>query len=180
MNEEKQWIAEHTNQKKVEGTLSQAVKNTDIFIGVSAPKALSQDDVRSMNPQCMVLALANPVPEIYPAEAKAAGAFVTATGRGDFDNQVNNSLAFPGIFKAIRSYRIPEINEAMYEAAARAIAAMVPDDKLTPSFVIPSSMDQTTAGIISRTIGDLAVKQANIRPVPTGLPDLINSEQFDA
>lgn len=169
MNSQKQWIAENTNQKKLQGELAEVIKGAHVFIGVSAAGALSKDMVRSMADKSFVLALANPEPEIYPKEAKEAGAYVTATGRGDFHNQVNNSLAFPGLFKAIYRYRAKAITEAMKLAAARALASLVTDDKLTPERLIPEPLSLGVPIRISQICGEEAKKEGIIRPAPNNM-----------
>jgi malic enzyme len=166
MNPEKDWIAEHTNEKGIVGGLADVIKGADIFIGVSVAKALSKDMVRSMNKDSMVLALANPEPEIYPYEAKEAGAFVTGTGRSDFDNQVNNSLAFPGLFKSIMQHRISTITDSMKLAAAQALASLVADRDLSPEQVIPEPLSVGVPNKISEIVGECARKEGLIRPAP--------------
>jgi malate dehydrogenase (oxaloacetate-decarboxylating) len=125
MNEFKNKLAAITNREKVHGQLEDVIKGSDIFIGVSVAGALKPEMVKSMNKDCFILALANPVPEILPDEAKQAGAFIVATGRSDFKNQVNNSLAFPGIFKGAIEANAQKITREMKLAAAHAIANLV-------------------------------------------------------
>lgn len=166
MNPEKDWIAENTNEKGLQGGLKDVIKGADIFIGVSVAKALTQDMVRTMNKDSLVLALANPEPEIYPAEAKEAGAFVTGTGRSDFHNQVNNSLAFPGLFKAIMLHRISTITDSMKLAAAKALASLVPDKELSPEKVIPEPLSVGVPNRIADVVGELAEKEGLLRAAP--------------
>lgn len=166
MNPEKDWLAAKTNEKKLMGSLADVIKGADVFIGVSVGKALSQDMVRSMNKDPMVLALANPEPEIYPSEAREAGALVTGTGRGDFDNQVNNSLAFPGLFKAIMHHRISQITDSMKLAAARALASLVSGHELSPAKVIPEPLSIGVPNKIAEVVGQLAEKEGLNRPAP--------------
>lgn len=135
----------------------------DIFIGVSAPGIVSQDMVRSMNPDAILFAMANPTPEIMPDEAKAAGARVIGTGRSDFPNQVNNVLAFPGIFRGALDVRATEINEEMKLAAAHAIAAMIKDEDLSENNIIPNALDKSVAGNIASAIKKAARKTSVAR-----------------
>lgn len=131
-------MAKLTNKNKRKGGLSEAMTGADAFIGVSKPNLVSQDMVRSMADMPIIFAMANPTPEIMPDLAKAAGAFVVGTGRSDFPNQINNVVAFPGIFKGALSVRARDINEEMKRAAARAIAESVPADKLCADFILPT------------------------------------------
>lgn len=134
-------IARLTNRENRKGTLADAVKGADIFVGVSAPNILSQDMVRSMKDDAIVMAMANPVPEIMPDAAKAAGARVVGTGRSDFPNQINNVLAFPGVFKGALAVRAREINEEMKVAAAHAIAGLAADG-LSEEYILPDALDK--------------------------------------
>ncbi|MCR4584558.1 MAG: NADP-dependent malic enzyme [Lachnospiraceae bacterium] len=131
-------MAEVTNPENISGSLADALKGADIFIGVSAPGIVTKDMVRSMNSDAILFAMANPDPEILPSDAKEAGARIVGTGRSDFPNQVNNVIAFPGIFKGALEGRAPQITEEMKMAAALAIASMVPEDKLSEEYVIPA------------------------------------------
>ena len=131
-------MAEVTNPENISGSLADALKGADIFIGVSAPNIVTKDMVRSMNSDAILFAMANPDPEILPSDAKEAGARIVGTGRSDFPNQVNNVIAFPGIFKGALEGRAPQITEEMKMAAALAIASMVPEDKLSEEYVIPA------------------------------------------
>ena len=130
-------MAQITNKEKLAGSLADAMKGADILIGVSKPGVVSQDMIRSMAKDPIVFVMSNPVPEIMPDEAKAAGAAVVGTGRSVFPNQVNNVLAFPGIFRGALDARAPKITEEMKEAAARAIAGIIPEAELTPEYVLP-------------------------------------------
>ena len=141
MNPIKDEMAAVTNLDKVAGSLADVIVGADVFIGVSAPKALSQDMVRSMNKDAIVFACANPVPEIFPDEAKAAGAAVVSTGRSDFPNQINNVLAFPGIFRGAFDVRASDINDAMKIAASRALAGLISDEELNADYIIPKAFD---------------------------------------
>jgi malate dehydrogenase (oxaloacetate-decarboxylating) len=140
MNLIKEELAEITNPDRLQGSLSEVLKGTEVFIGLSGPNVLNQDMVKSMAPEPVVFAMANPDPEIHPEEAKAAGAVVVATGRSDFPNQVNNCLAFPGIFRGALDIRARAINNAMNIAAAHAIAELVGKD-LAPGYILPNALD---------------------------------------
>jgi malate dehydrogenase (oxaloacetate-decarboxylating) len=140
MNRIKEALAEITNPERVRGSLADVLKGAEVFIGLSGPKVLNQDMVKAMAPDPLVFAMANPDPEIHPDEAKAAGAAVVATGRSDFPNQVNNCLAFPGIFRGALDIRARHINDAMNIAAAHAIAGLVGKD-LSPGYILPNAMD---------------------------------------
>jgi malate dehydrogenase (oxaloacetate-decarboxylating) len=131
------WLAENTNELGVTGSLKDAVAGADVFIGVSAPNVLTGADVATMAPDAIVFALANPEPEVDPAEA-AEHAAVVATGRSDFPNQINNVLAFPGVFRGLLDARSAEINSSMLLAAARALAGVVTDDELNAAYIMPS------------------------------------------
>ena len=141
MNPIKDEMAAVTNRGKVAGTLADVIVGADVFIGVSAPKALTQDMVRSMNKDAIVFACANPVPEIFPDEAKAAGAAVVSTGRSDFPNQINNVLAFPGVFRGAFDVRASDINDEMKIAASRALAGLISDEELNADYIIPKAFD---------------------------------------
>ena len=141
LNAAKAEIAAITNPQREQGTLEEVIRGADVFIGVSAPGLLTQDMVRSMNKDAIIFACANPVPEILPDEAKAAGAAVVSTGRSDYPNQVNNVLAFPGIFRGALDARASDINEAMKLAAAEAIASLVSDEELNADYILPLAFD---------------------------------------
>lgn len=145
-------MAEVTNLERRTGTLADALKGADIFIGVSAPNIVTQEMVSSMNKDSILFAMANPVPEIMPDLAKAAGARVVGTGRSDFPNQVNNVVAFPGIFKGALEGRATQITEEMKLAAAEAIAGLVPDDELSEDNILPEAFDPRVAETVSRAI----------------------------
>jgi malate dehydrogenase (oxaloacetate-decarboxylating) len=150
LNEEKQRLLAFTNQENIDGSLADAVKDADVFIGVSQPGILTQDMVKTMAKDPIIFAMANPTPEILPDEAKAAGAAVVATGRSDFPNQVNNALAFPGIFRGALDNHVRQITDEHKMAAAEAIAGMVesPDaDHIVPSIVQPGLMEAIAAVI---------------------------------
>lgn len=145
-------LAEITNPDNIKGNLADALVGADVFIGVSAPGIVSKDMVRSMNKDSIFFAMANPTPEIMPDEAKEAGARVIGTGRSDFPNQVNNVLAFPGIFRGALDVRAKEINEEMKIAAAYAIASMIKDEDLNENNVIPYALDRTVASNVAEAI----------------------------
>ena len=146
-------MAKVTNLKNASGTLADALKGADIFVGVSAPGIVTKDMVASMNKDAILFAMANPVPEIMPDLAKAAGAKVVGTGRSDFPNQVNNVVAFPGIFKGALEGRASQITEEL--AAAKAIAGLVPDEELSEDNILPQAFDPCVAETVSRAIKEL-------------------------
>lgn len=148
-------MAKVTNLKNASGTLADALKGADIFVGVSAPGIVTKDMVASMNKDAILFAMANPVPEIMPDLAKAAGAKVVGTGRSDFPNQVNNVVAFPGIFKGALEGRASQITEGMKLAAAKAIAGLVPDEELSEDNILPQAFDPCVAETVSRAIKEL-------------------------
>lgn len=151
-------LAEMTNPDNIKGNLADALKGADVFIGVSAPGIVSQEMVKAMNSDSILFAMANPVPEIMPEDAKAAGARVIGTGRSDFPNQVNNVLAFPGIFRGALDVRAKEINEEMKIAAAYAIADYVNESDLNENNVIPSALDKNVAKNVAKAIANAAIK----------------------
>lgn len=148
-------MAKVTNLKNASGTLADTLKGADIFVGVSAPGIVTKDMVASMNKDAILFAMANPVPEIMPDLAKAAGAKVVGTGRSDFPNQVNNVVAFPGIFKGALEGRASQITEEMKLAAAKAIAGLVPDEELSEDNILPQAFDPCVAETVSRAIKEL-------------------------
>ena len=152
LNPVKEDIAQVTNLEDLKGTLSDALKGADIFIGVSAPDVVTEEMVSSMNHDAILFAMANPVPEIMPDLAKAAGAKVVGTGRSDFPNQVNNVVAFPGIFKGALEGRATQITEEMKLAAAEAIAGLVSDEELNEDNILPQAFDPRVADTVSRAI----------------------------
>ncbi len=160
-NASKVELASFSNKSGVTGSLADALKGADIFIGVSAPGCVTQDMVRSMAKDPIVFAMANPVPEIMPDEALAAGACVVGTGRSDFPNQINNVLAFPGIFRGTLDVRASDINEEMKIAAAYAIASLVADEDLRSDYVIPAAFDErvgpTVAAAVAKAAKDTGV-----------------------
>ena len=145
-------MTEVTNLSNETGTLADALKNADIFVGVSAPNIVTAEMVASMNKDAILFAMANPVPEIMPDVAKAAGARIVGTGRSDFPNQVNNVIAFPGIFKGALEGRAKQITEEMKLAAAEALAALVSDDELGEDFIMPEAFDPRVAEVVSQAV----------------------------
>lgn len=141
-----------TNLEGKTGTLADALKDADIFVGVSAPNIVTKEMVASMNKDAILFAMANPVPEIMPDIAKAAGARVVGTGRSDFPNQINNVIAFPGIFKGALEGRASQITEEMKLAAAAAIAGLVSDEELQEDFIMPEPFDPRIADVVSQAV----------------------------
>lgn len=158
MNAMKEQIATFTNRDKKAGSLADVIKGTDVFIGVSVAGALTQEMIRSMNENPIIFAMANPNPEILPEEAKAAGAKVIGTGRSDCPNQVNNVLAFPGIFRGALDVRASEINEEMKEAAVYAIASLISADELKEDYVIPGPFDPRVAPAVAAAVAKTAME----------------------
>lgn len=158
MNKFKDEMAAITNPNKEAGNLEEVIKGADVFIGVSAANCVSQDMVRSMNKDAIIMAMANPVPEILPHLALEAGAKVVGTGRSDFPNQINNVLAFPGIFRGALDVRASDINDEMKIAAAYAIADLVDEKELSPEFVIPSAFDLRIAPKVAARVAKAAIE----------------------
>lgn len=158
MNPVKDEVAKFTNINRIEGTLEEVLEGTDVFIGVSVAGALTQDMVRKMNNDPIIFAMANPEPEIMPDEAKAAGVRVIGTGRSDFPNQVNNVLAFPGIFRGALDVRATRINEKMKVAAAEAIASLISDEELNEDYVIPAPFDPRVAPAVAKSVATMAME----------------------
>ncbi len=156
--ESKKDIAAITNFARKSGTLADAMKGADIFVGVSAPNVVSKEMVASMAPGAIVMAMANPVPEIMPDLAKEAGAAVVGTGRSDFPNQINNVLAFPGIFRGALDVRAKDINEEMKIAAAKAIASLVSDEELSAEYIIPKAFDERVGKTVAAAVAEAARK----------------------
>lgn len=147
-------MVEITNPKQESGSLADAMRGADIFVGVSAPNIITPDMVRSMNTDSILFAMANPVPEIMPDIAKAAGARIVGTGRSDFPNQINNVVAFPGIFKGALEGRARQITEQMKLAAAKAIASVVSDEKLNENYIMPEAFDSTVTEVVAQAVKD--------------------------
>ena len=158
MNWIKEEMAEVTNPRNIQGSLADAMKDADVFIGVSAPGAVTQDMVRSMAKDPIIFACANPTPEIFPDEAKAAGAAVVSTGRSDYPNQINNVLAFPGIFRGVFDVRASDINEEMKVAAAHALADLISDEELNADYIIPAAFDPRVGPAVAKAVADAARK----------------------
>lgn len=158
MNPAQQEMAAVTNPRQERGPLETIIKDKDIFVGVSAPGIATSAMISTMAPNSIVFAMANPVPEIMPDEAKAGGARVVATGRSDFPNQINNLLAFPGIFRGALDVRASDINEDMKMAAAAAIAGLVTDEELSEDCIIPNPLDKRVSAAVARAVGEAAVR----------------------
>ncbi|MCC8075361.1 MAG: NADP-dependent malic enzyme [Clostridiales bacterium] len=156
LNAAKEEIAAVTNMEKRSGSLGEMLKGADVFIGVSAPGMVTEEMVRSMNPGAILFPMANPTPEIMPDLAKAAGAAVVGTGRSDFPNQINNVLAFPGIFRGTFDVRASDINDAMKIAAAEALASLVPEDKLSPDYILPYAFDEAVRPAVAAAVAKAA------------------------
>lgn len=155
-------IVKISNRNHEHGTLADALNSADAFIGVSRPNLVTKEMVATMN-NGIVFAMANPVPEILPDEAKAGGAVVVGTGRSDFPNQINNVLVFPGIFKGALSVRAKEITESMKERAAYAIANMIPDEELCADYIIPSALNKNVADVVAKAVADVAKEEGIAR-----------------
>ncbi len=156
LNPEKEEMAKITNQQKRKGSLSDVIKGADVFIGVSAPNCVSEEMVKSMAKDPIIFAMANPTPEIMPDIAKAAGAAVVGTGRSDFPNQINNVLAFPGIFRGALDVRASDINDTMKIAAAKAIADHIKPEELSADCIIPSALDRSVASAVAAAVAQAA------------------------
>lgn len=163
LNAVKEEMARITNQNHEKGSLADVIKGADVFIGVSAPGTLSKDMVRSMAKDPVIFACANPVPEIYPDEAKEAGAAVVSTGRSDFPNQVNNVLCFPGIFRGALDVRATDINDEMKIAAAYAIAGLVSDEELNLDYILPAAFDSRVKDAVAEATRKAAIKSGVAR-----------------
>ena len=156
MNPVKEKMAKLTNPQKLQGKLETIVKGADIFIGVSAPGALTTEMVKTMARDAIIFACANPTPEIFPEDAKGGGAAVVATGRSDFPNQINNVLAFPGIFRGAFDVRAKEINEEMKMAASRALAELITPDELNADYIIPAAFDKRVGKAVAAAVAEAA------------------------
>lgn len=148
-------MAEVTNLSRKAGTLADMLVGADVFIGVSAPNTVTTEMVKTMNKDAIIFACANPTPEIFPDEAKAGGAAVVSTGRSDYPNQINNVLAFPGIFRGVFDVRASDINEAMKVAAAEALAGLVGDD-LSEDYIIPAAFDPRVGPAVAKEVAEAA------------------------
>ena len=156
-------IAEITNPDKLTGSLSEVIKDADVFIGVSAPNTVTEAMVASMNKDAIIFAMANPTPEIFPDEAKKAGARIIGTGRSDFPNQINNVLAFPGIFRGALDVRAKDINEEMKVAAAYAIANSIKESELSEEYIIPKAFDKEVQMTVAEAVSQAAIKSGAAR-----------------
>ncbi len=156
MNDVKREMAKLTNPRCVTGKLADAVAGADVFIGVSSPGVLTQQMVSTMAKDAIVFACANPTPEIFPEEAKAGGAKVVATGRSDYPNQINNVLAFPGVFRGAFDVRASDINDEMKLAAAHALAQLISPEELSPEYIIPAAFDSRVAGAVAQAVAQAA------------------------
>lgn len=156
-------LAKKTNPFGEKGTLADVIKNADVFIGVSAPNVLSAENIAVMNKDAVVFAMANPIPEIMPDEALKGGAAIVGTGRSDFPNQINNVLAFPGIFRGALDVRASDINEEMKAAAVYAIADLVPDSELTYDYILPKAFDERIAPAVAKAVAEAARKSGVAR-----------------
>ena len=163
MTEPQAELAKITNSAKLDGTLSDAMKGADVFIGVSAPGIVTSEMVASMNEGSIVFAMANPTPEIMPEEAKRGGAAVVGTGRSDYENQINNVLAFPGIFRGALDARASAITEDMKLAAAYGLASLISDEELSSEYIIPRAFDKRVAKTVAKAVYDAAVKNGVAR-----------------
>ena len=158
LNPIKEEMAKISNLEKKKGTLAEVIKGADVFIGVSAPGSLTAEMVKTMAPDPIIFAMANPVPEIMPDEAKKAGVRIMGTGRSDFPNQINNVLAFPGIFRGALDVRASDINDEMKIAAAEAIASVIPESELTPDYIIPDSFNPHVKDAVAEAVRAAARK----------------------
>ena len=156
LTSEQKMMAELTNPEQKTGRLADAVKGADVFVGVSAPNIVSQEMVASMNENAILFAMANPVPEIMPDKAKEAGAAVVGTGRSDFPNQINNVLAFPGVFRGALDVRASDINDEMKLAAAHAIAGLITDEERSAEYIIPSPFDKRVVKVVAEAVAKAA------------------------
>lgn len=162
LNDAQREIAEYTNLDHIQGTLEDVIKDADVFIGVSGPKALSKEHVQSMNNNPIIFALANPTPEIYPEEAYEAGAAIVGTGRSDYPNQINNLLAFPGIFRGVLDAKTQHITTEMKIAAAKAIAATIHKDELNANYVIPNSLEKRVVDQVATSVQQCVENKAEV------------------
>lgn len=160
LNSHKTELSKITNSQKLKGTLKDAMVGADVFIGVSAPNSVTEEMVKSMNTDSIIFAMANPTPEIMPDLAKKAGARVVGTGRSDFPNQINNVLAFPGVFRGALDCRAKQITEAMKKAAAYAIADLVTDEQLAEDFIIPGPFNNRVAGAVAAAVAEAWEKES--------------------
>ena len=156
-------MAEVTNPDHKSGSLADMLVGADVFIGVSAPGMVTTEMVRTMNKDAIIFACANPTPEIFPDDAKAGGAAVVSTGRSDFPNQINNVLAFPGIFRGAFDVRASDINEEMKMAAAKALAELISEDELSADYIIPKAFDKRVGPAVAKAVAEAARKSGAAR-----------------
>lgn len=156
MNPIKDEMAKVTNLAKKSGSLADMLVGADVFIGVSAPGAVTTEMVKTMNKDAIIFACANPTPEIFPDDAKAGGAKVISTGRSDFPNQINNVLAFPGIFRGAFDVRASDINDEMKIAASKALADLITDEELSPEYIIPKAFDKRVGPAVAKAVAEAA------------------------
>ena len=159
----KREMSEVTNPESIKGKLSDAMKGADVFIGVSAPNSVNSEMVKSMSRDPIIFACANPTPEIFPDDAKSAGAKVISTGRSDYPNQINNVLAFPGIFRGAFDVRASDINESMKIAASNALVSLVSDSELSPDYIIPAAFDERVGPAVAQAVSQAAIKSGVAR-----------------
>ncbi|MBP3531693.1 MAG: NADP-dependent malic enzyme [Thermoguttaceae bacterium] len=159
LNASKQEIAEMTNKERVTGGLAEAMKGADVFVGVSAPNCVTQEMVKSMNADPIVFTCANPIPEIHPDEAKAAGAAVVGTGSSQYNNQINNVLVFPGLFRGALDVRATDISMGMMMAASRAIASVVSDEEISKDYILPYAWDKRAHDAVAKAVAEEARKE---------------------
>ena len=152
----KEEMSKITNPEKKAGSLADMMVGADVFIGVSAPGVVTTDMIRTMNRDAIVFACANPTPEIFPDDAKAGGARIVSTGRSDFPNQINNVLAFPGIFRGALDARASDINDAMKIAASRALAELISDEDLNENYIIPAAFDPRVKDSVAKAVYEAA------------------------
>ena len=165
MNAPKAWLAEHTNSERRAGTTAEALEGADLFVGLSGPGIIAAEDLKRMNPDPFVFAMANPTPEVNPEQA-APYVRVMATGRSDYPNQINNVLAFPGVFRGALDVRARAITEEMKVAAAHGIAGVVGDDELDEDHIIPSVFDRDVSQAVARAVAEEAERIGAATPAP--------------
>ena len=156
LNPIKEEMARITNRNMEKGTLADVIRGADVFVGVSAPGTLTAEMVKTMAKDPIIFACANPTPEIFPDEAKAGGAKVVSTGRSDYPNQINNVLAFPGIFRGAFDVRASDINEEMKMAAAQALAGLISDEELNEDYIIPAAFDPRVGPAVAKAVAEAA------------------------
>jgi malate dehydrogenase (oxaloacetate-decarboxylating) len=162
LNESKKWLAQHTNPRRLQGAMENALSGANVFIGVSGPGRLKAKYIKRMAAKPIIFALANPTPEIMPEEA-AHVAYIVATGRSDYPNQINNVLAFPGIFRGALHVRARKITEEMKQAAAKAIAGCIAQTELSPEYIIPSVFNRQVAQRVAEAVQRVAIKEGIAR-----------------